>query len=70
MEDRNAVDEPLLAGSPDSAEDTTDDVPETASNDLGGWFIWTLTLSAGISGLLFGYEYENRNRSIYRLCGC
>ena len=23
----------------------------------GGWFIWVLTLSAGISGLLFGYEY-------------
>lgn len=23
----------------------------------GGWFIWALTLSAGISGLLFGYEY-------------
>lgn len=23
----------------------------------GGWFIWVLTFSAGISGLLFGYEY-------------
>lgn len=23
----------------------------------GGWFIWALTFSAGISGLLFGYEY-------------
>lgn len=22
----------------------------------GGWFIWALTFSAGISGLLFGYE--------------
>lgn len=24
---------------------------------LGTWFVWALTLSAGISGLLFGYEY-------------
>ena len=23
----------------------------------GGWFVWALTFSAGISGLLFGYEY-------------
>ena len=23
----------------------------------GGWFVWILTFSAGISGLLFGYEY-------------
>ena len=22
-----------------------------------GWFIWILTFSAGVSGLLFGYEY-------------
>ena len=22
-----------------------------------GWFIWTLTVCAGVSGLLFGYEY-------------
>lgn len=26
-------------------------------NSSGGWFIWALTFSAGISGLLFGYEY-------------
>lgn len=26
------------------------------STDSGGWFIWALTFSAGISGLLFGYE--------------
>lgn len=59
MEDRNAVDEPLLANSADAVEETTQDLPETVSNDLGGLFIWTLTLSAGISGLLFGYEYGN-----------
>jgi hypothetical protein len=22
-----------------------------------GWFLWLLTLAAGVSGLLFGYEY-------------
>lgn len=60
MEDRNAVDEPLLANSADGAEETILEHPETASNDLGGLFIWTLTLSAGISGLLFGYEYEDK----------
>jgi SP family myo-inositol transporter-like MFS transporter 13 len=24
-----------------------------------GWFIWILTFSAGVSGLLFGYEYAS-----------
>ncbi|OAX80987.1 hypothetical protein ACJ72_04675 [Emergomyces africanus] len=28
----------------------------TASVGSGGWFIWALTCSAGISGLLFGYD--------------
>ncbi|OJD13081.1 hypothetical protein AJ78_06419 [Emergomyces pasteurianus Ep9510] len=28
----------------------------TASAGSGGWFIWALTCSAGISGLLFGYD--------------
>ncbi|KAF7595415.1 hypothetical protein BBP40_006035 [Aspergillus hancockii] len=27
-----------------------------SSNFSGSWFIWTLTFSAGISGLLFGYD--------------
>ena len=25
--------------------------------ESGTWFIWALTFSSGISGLLFGYEY-------------
>lgn len=25
-----------------------------------GWFIWILTVCAGVSGLLFGYEYVSR----------
>lgn len=37
----------------------------------GGWFIWALTFSAGISGLLFGYEYasySSRHRvAFYRI---
>jgi SP family myo-inositol transporter-like MFS transporter 13 len=63
MGDRNAVDEPLLANNADAVEETAHDLPETLSNDIGSLFIWTLTLSAGISGLLFGYEYENRKRA-------
>jgi SP family myo-inositol transporter-like MFS transporter 13 len=39
--------------SPDPA-DNVDLAPELEY--AGGWFIWILTISAGISGLLFGYE--------------
>lgn len=48
---------PLLA--PAETPDYADD--EALASELqysGGWFIWTLTFSAGISGLLFGYEYD------------
>lgn len=41
----------------DRYHDTEDEVlpaPIPATSD--GWFIWFLTFSAGISGLLFGYE--------------
>ena len=31
----------------------------------GGWFIWALTFSAGISGLLFGYEYVQNTPYAY-----
>ncbi|PLB54330.1 general substrate transporter [Aspergillus steynii IBT 23096] len=35
-----------------------DDIPiqDLESGYSGGWFIWILTFSAGISGLLFGYD--------------
>lgn len=36
--------------------DTEDEILPVSTSD--GWFIWFLTFSAGISGLLFGYEYE------------
>lgn len=41
--------------------ETPDDDDEALTSELqysGGWFIWILTFSAGISGLLFGYEYD------------
>lgn len=50
---------PLLAAadaSPDYHE-ADDDVSASELKYSGGWFIWSLTFSAGISGLLFGYEY-------------
>lgn len=53
---------PLIAsGAVDTAaqlqevyEDQAEDLP---SGDSGSAFVWALTLSACISGLLFGYEY-------------
>lgn len=55
---------PLLASQPETDRDYDDhDLNyEQQPIDLepgysGGWFIWALTFSAGISGLLFGYEY-------------
>jgi hypothetical protein len=47
---------PLLA-SADTSPDHDDEVLASELNYSGGWFIWILTFSAGISGLLFGYEY-------------
>ncbi|KAB8228506.1 putative MFS myo-inositol transporter [Aspergillus alliaceus] len=38
---------------PDNEEDRTSD---RRSNYSGSWFIWALTFSAGLSGLLFGYD--------------
>jgi hypothetical protein len=50
---------PLLVAS--NAEDNQDDVgtPQgnRSVNRSGSKFIWALTCSTGISGLLFGYEY-------------
>jgi hypothetical protein len=50
--------EPLIAPERTSSEH---DIEE--ENDIGalkvapGLFVWTLTLTAALSGLLFGYEY-------------
>lgn len=51
---------PLLApvdASPDYDNEADDGVHASELKYSGGWFIWSLTFSAGISGLLFGYEY-------------
>ena len=46
--------QPLLAAA--LPEDDVDVVRAPELRYVGGWFIWALTFSAGISGLLFGYE--------------
>lgn len=40
-----------------SHEHSSDRSLDVERESSGGWFVWVLTLSAGISGLLFGYEY-------------
>ncbi|KAJ6164299.1 Myo-inositol transporter 1 [Penicillium chermesinum] len=48
---------PLLSSGDPSADsflDNGDDILPVPTSD--GWFIWFLTFSAGISGLLFGYD--------------
>lgn len=63
---RGSAGAPLLAGSrnygsgPESPADGGGGEAVAGwprSRDLGTWFMWALTFSAGISGLLFGYEY-------------
>ena len=51
MNDDNASNAPLL-------HETAEDAAPLEEKDLirPGSFIWALTFSAGISGLLFGYE--------------
>ncbi|EEP80805.1 itr1 protein [Uncinocarpus reesii 1704] len=43
----------------EEARSGTGPVAEESINGVSAtWFIWALTLSAGLSGLLFGYEYD------------
>jgi hypothetical protein len=65
--DQSGPHAPLLAptdASPDYDHEADDGVPASELQYSGGWFIWSLTFSAGISGLLFGYEYANSFHSI------
>jgi hypothetical protein len=48
---------PLLEEN-DSSDDSGPLLQSSELRGSGGIFTWTLTFSAGISGLLFGYEYE------------
>lgn len=57
--DTSGPNAPLLSPI-DASPDFRDADDEALDPDLSyseGWFIWILTFSAGISGLLFGYEY-------------
>lgn len=59
-QDQSGPHAPLLAPSHTSPDHDDNDPDESLASELeysGGWFIWALTFSAGISGLLFGYEY-------------
>jgi hypothetical protein len=58
--DNSGSNAPLLAPAYTPDHDHEDHGNEGLASELeysGGWFIWALTFSAGISGLLFGYEY-------------
>lgn len=63
MRGRSDDDEPLLANDSNIPEDAAHAPPSTSPGGLGGLFIWALTFAAGISGLLFGYEYEITQRN-------
>ena len=47
---------PLFTRNDGERNDPEDVVESSGPQGLGTWFVWALTLSAGISGLLFGYE--------------
>jgi hypothetical protein len=59
-----------LGGRPRSAEDEEDEDDDSKDGTEAaqaattatapGFFVWRLTMSAGVSGLLFGYEYVSR----------
>ncbi|KAJ5474786.1 hypothetical protein N7475_004352 [Penicillium sp. IBT 31633x] len=58
-QDQSGPHAPLLAPSHTSPDHDDNDPDESLASELeysGGWFIWALTFSAGISGLLFGYD--------------
>lgn len=53
--------ERLIQGAPDDGFDheyaaTNESSTEELIFDSPSWFVWSLTFSAGVSGLLFGYE--------------
>ncbi|EEA27977.1 hypothetical protein TMatcc_003715 [Talaromyces marneffei ATCC 18224] len=50
------ADQPLLGNDGDNPSDVLQESPGVSAEGLGGLFIWALTFSAGISGLLFGYD--------------
>lgn len=68
--DRSDPNAPLLASDRAISPDNGDRDARASRSQIdidysGGWFIWALTFSAGISGLLFGYEYVHTMWSLY-----
>ena len=54
----NTAAEPLIAGRPAvPRDDSADGYEDERALVRPGRFIWVLTFCAGVSGLLFGYEY-------------
>lgn len=51
--DDPGVSEPLISNSSSQAQDTS---PQETLTDTANTFVWTLTISACVSGLLFGYD--------------
>ena len=52
-----AAEEPLLERDEDADDEDEELDVRHDDSEANGWFIWLLTLAAGVSGLLFGYEY-------------
>jgi hypothetical protein len=49
----------LAANNSDESQDDSTLQGDRIGSSSGSKFIWSLTFSAGISGLLFGYEYAS-----------
>lgn len=49
------VSQPLIGSEGDDADDDLDQLEASLARPTP--FLWVLTLTAGLSGLLFGYEY-------------
>lgn len=58
---RNGEAELADGESPPDSNEPFEDVAGTL-----GWFVWGLTFSAGVSGLLFGYECVPLSRKVIR----
>jgi SP family myo-inositol transporter-like MFS transporter 13 len=52
------ADQPLLANDSNNRDDVLYESSDVSAEGIGSLFIWALTFAAGISGLLFGYEYD------------
>lgn len=58
MDHQNSADQPLLANENGDHSDELLEIRDVPLRGHDGLYVWALTLTAGISGLLFGYEYD------------